>query len=134
MKINVLQKLKIFYYCTELPLTKSNWQIGNHIKYKPVPQIGLMVRQKITLKAFEIVALMRSRMKPPDIVPSIPQTIVIPPNIISAFLCQGLIFMGISTTYISVIRLQLYFYIKEKLLLGPKRKRVQRWRDNKISS
>lgn len=44
-----------------------------------------------TLKALGIVALIRSRMKPPDMVPIIPQTMVTPPNIISALLykrCQ----------------------------------------------
>lgn len=41
---------------------------------------------KNTLKAFEIVDFMRSRMNPPARVPTIPHTIVIPPNIKSALL------------------------------------------------
>lgn len=42
----------------------------------------------ITLKAFEIVEFIKSKTKPPAIVPSMPQTIVIPPNNISALLCK----------------------------------------------
>lgn len=41
-----------------------------------------------TLKAFEIVEDILSRIKPPAKVPKIPQTIVIPPNNKSALLCQ----------------------------------------------
>lgn len=40
--------------------------------------------QASTLKALEIVAVIRSKIKPPASVPTIPQTIVIPPNIVSA--------------------------------------------------
>lgn len=44
---------------------------------------------KLTIKALYIEALKQSSMKPPDNVPKIPQTIVIPPNIISAFSCKN---------------------------------------------
>lgn len=40
--------------------------------------------QASTLNALEIVAVIRSKIKPPASVPTIPQTIVIPPNIVSA--------------------------------------------------
>lgn len=42
--------------------------------------------QAPTLKALEIVAVIRSRIKPPASVPAIPQTIVTPPKIKSALL------------------------------------------------
>lgn len=42
----------------------------------------------LTLNALEIVAFILSRIKPPDNVPKIPQTIVIPPNNKSALLWQ----------------------------------------------
>lgn len=41
-----------------------------------------------TLKAFEMLLFMKSRTNPPARVPTIPQTTVIPPNIISASACQ----------------------------------------------
>ena len=41
-----------------------------------------------TLNAFDKVLVMKSRTKPPANVPAIPQTIVIPPNIKSASVCQ----------------------------------------------
>lgn len=47
-----------------------------------------MVSTNFTLKAFEIVEVILSRIKPPPNVPKIPQTIVIPPNNKSALLCQ----------------------------------------------
>lgn len=42
-----------------------------------------------TLKAFEIVASMKSKTNPPDNVPTIPQITVTPPNIKSAFSCKA---------------------------------------------
>lgn len=40
-----------------------------------------------TLKAVDIVEFIRSKTRPPAKVPNIPHTIVIPPNVMSAFFC-----------------------------------------------
>lgn len=49
--------------------------------------------QILTLNAFDIVLVMKSRTKPPATVPNIPHTTVIPPNIISALVCTSKLFL-----------------------------------------
>lgn len=67
-----------------------------YFKFIILPNIKIEVKLEnfsaifshLTLNAFEIVALIKSRTQPPANVPKIPHTIVIPPNVKSAFFCQ----------------------------------------------
>lgn len=58
------------------------------LKKKNLKNLKTIRKTLFTLKAFGIVAVTRSSIKPPDNVPTIPQMIVTAPKIISAFFCQ----------------------------------------------
>lgn len=78
-KIIIVRRQDNYEWWFNAPRTASTVQC----KFRgQVPHHGY----KYTLKAFEIVDSMRSRTNPPARVPTIPQTIVIPPNIKSALL------------------------------------------------